>query len=169
VCGAPGGHRTLAVVASGIVYRERLGAPWWAWPAAVAAAAFAATELMLGAPALRHPVTYVVAAALGLAGVWVVSRIKISIDTEYLHVDDAHLPRSVISEVTVIDAAARRDLLGPDADPLAFVITRPWIPGGVRVDLDDPDDPTPYWFISSRHPERLAAALRAPDRTPSAA
>jgi hypothetical protein len=156
-------------VAPGIVYRERLTAPWWAWLAAVAAAAFAATELGLGAPALRHPVTYVVATALALAGVWALSRIKISVDSEHLHVDDAHLPRSVIGEVTVIDAAARRDLLGPDADPLAFVITRPWVPGGVRVDLVDPDDPTPYWFISSRHPERLAAALRAPDRTPSAA
>jgi hypothetical protein len=26
--------------------------------------------------------------------------------------------------------------------------------------LDDPDDPTPYWLISSRHPDRLLAALR---------
>jgi hypothetical protein len=155
-------------VASGIVYRERLSAPWWAWPAAVAAAAFAATELALGAPALRHPLTYAVAVVLALAGVWALSRIKISVDSEYLHVDDAHLPRSVIGEVTVIDAAGRRDLLGPDADPLAFLITRPWIPGGVRVDLVDPNDPTPYWFISSRHPERLAAALRASDRTPTA-
>ena len=155
-------------MASGIVSRERLSAPWWAWPAAVAAAAFAATELALGAPALRHPLTYAVAVVLALAGVWALSRIKISVDSEYLHVDDAHLPRSVIGEVTVIDAAGRRDLLGPDADPLAFLITRPWIPGGVRVDLVDPNDPTPYWFISSRHPERLAAALRASDRTPTA-
>jgi hypothetical protein len=163
-----GGSPYPALVASGIVYRERLSAPWWAWPAAVAAAAFAATELALGAPALRHPLTYAVAVVLALAGVWALSRIKISVDSEYLHVDDAHLPRSVIGEVTVIDAAGRRDLLGPDADPLAFLITRPWIPGGVRVDLVDPNDPTPYWFISSRHPERLAAALRASDRTPTA-
>jgi len=151
------------------VYRERLIVPWWAWPTALALAAFAATELALGAPALRHPVTYVVAGALALVGLWTLSRIKISVDTDHLHVDDAHLPRSVIGEVTVIDAAARRDLLGPDADPLAFVIMRPWIPGGVRIDLDDPDDPTPYWFVSTRHPERLAAALRASDRASSAA
>jgi hypothetical protein len=29
----------------------------------------------------------------------------------------------------------------------------------VKVLLDDPDDPTPYWLISSRHPRQLAAAV----------
>jgi hypothetical protein len=142
-------------------YRERLVVPWWWWPLALAVAAFAATELAIGAVALRHPVTYVVAGALAVAGVLALSRITITVDAEHFSVDDARLPLAVISAVTVIDAPARRDLLGPDADPLAFVITRPWISGGVRVDLDDPDDPTPYWFISSRHPDRLAAALRS--------
>lgn len=148
-------------------YRERLGAPWWMWLAAVAVAAFIATELGIGAVALRHPLTYAVTTALALAGVWALSRITIAVDAEHLHVDDAHLPHAVIGEVTVIDAAARRELLGPEADPLAFVITRPWIPGGVRIDLIDPDDPTPYCFVSSRHPERLAASLRAARPVPS--
>jgi hypothetical protein len=31
----------------------------------------------------------------------------------------------------------------------------------VLVVLDDPDDPTPYWLVSSRHPERVLSALRA--------
>lgn len=150
-----------------IVYRERLSVPWWAWAAAVGAGAFVATELAIGAPALRHPITYTIAVALALAGVWALSRISMSVDATHLHVDDAHLPRSVIGAVTVVDAAGRRELLGPEADPLAFVITRPWIAGGVRIDLDDPDDPTPYWFVGSRHPERLAAALRVRDRKPS--
>ena len=142
-------------------YRERLAVPWWAWPAALVLAAFVATELAIGALALRNPLTYAVAGAAALAGVAALSRIRVAVDAEHLHVDDAHLPLSVVGDVTVIDAQARRDLLGQDADPLAFVIQRPWIPGGVRIDLDDPSDPTPYWFISTRHPERLAAALRA--------
>ena len=145
-------------MASG-VYRERLTAPWWAWPVAVAVSAFVATELAIGAFALRSPLTYIVAGVLALAGVAALSRIRIAVDDEDLHVDDARLPRLFIGEVTIIDAEARRDLLGQDADPLAFVIMRPWIPGGVRVEVDDPADPTPYWFVSSRHPARLAAAL----------
>jgi hypothetical protein len=27
--------------------------------------------------------------------------------------------------------------------------------------LDDPDDPTPYWVVSTRHPEKLATAIVA--------
>jgi hypothetical protein len=33
------------------------------------------------------------------------------------------------------------------------------VPGGVRVDVADDDDPTPYWLVSSRRPAALAAAL----------
>jgi hypothetical protein len=29
------------------------------------------------------------------------------------------------------------------------------------VVLEDPDDPTPYWLVSCRHPDRLLAALRS--------
>jgi hypothetical protein len=29
------------------------------------------------------------------------------------------------------------------------------------VVLDDPDDPTPYWLVSARHPDRLLAALHS--------
>ena len=29
------------------------------------------------------------------------------------------------------------------------------------VVLDDPEDPTPYWLVSSRRPEKVLAALRA--------
>jgi hypothetical protein len=141
-------------------YRERLSVPWWLWPVALAVSAFIATELAAGALALRSPITYAIAAALAVAAVWALSKIKISVDADHLHVDDARLPRSVIANVTVIDSNERRDLLGQDADPLAFFILRPWIRGGIRVDLDDPADPTPYWFVSSRHPDRLAAALR---------
>ena len=33
--------------------------------------------------------------------------------------------------------------------------------GGIRVDVADPTDPTPYWLVSSRHPEAVAAGLES--------
>ncbi len=90
---------------------------WWLWPAALAGSAFIATELAIGAFALRNPITYVVAAVLALAGVVALNRIRIAIDRDELRVDDARLPLAAISEVTVIDADARRDLLGQDSRP----------------------------------------------------
>ncbi len=151
-------------MAQEIAYRERLSVAWWLWPAAIAGSAFIATELAIGAFELRNPLTYVVAALLAIAGLLALNRIRIAVKVDELRVDDARLPLSAIGNVSVIDAEARRDLLGQDADPLAFIIQRPWIPGGVRIDLDDPDDPTPYWYVSSRHPADLAAALQTSGR-----
>ena len=37
---------------------------------------------------------------------------------------------------------------------------RPYLSRAVRIGIDDPADPTPYWLVSSRRPDRLAAALR---------
>ena len=65
----------------------------------------------------------------------------------------------MIADVVALDAAGKRELLGVGADPLAFVVQRPWMPGAVQVELDDPADPTPYWVVSSRHPVELATAL----------
>jgi len=62
--------------------------------------------------------------------------------------------------VAVLTPESKRDLLGPYTEPHAFVIQRPWVSGAVQIRLDDPADATPYWIVSSRHPERLAAALR---------
>ena len=108
-------------------------------------------------------VVYTVAGLLGLAGALALSWIRIEVDpaARELRVDDARLPLDVIAAVTPIAPAERRDLLGRDADPLAFVIQRPWVPGGIRVDLDDPADPTPYWYVSTRRPDELAATIRA--------
>ena len=33
---------------------------------------------------------------------------------------------------------------------------RPYIKTAVEITLDDPDDPVPYWLVSTRHPHRLA-------------
>jgi len=149
-------------------YRERLSVPWWWWLAALALAGMMAAEIFLGRPGLLTYLPYAVLVPAVLFGLWRLGRIDITVDDTELRVDDARLPREFVAEVVPLDANARRDLLGPHADPLAFVIQRPWIGGAVQVVLDDPDDPTPYWVISSRRPGRLAAALAPGSAGPSA-
>jgi hypothetical protein len=81
----------------------------------------------------------------------------------------AELPASAIGEVTVLDAEAARRRRGVDADPRAFVVLRGWVRGAVTVQVNDPMDPTPYWFVSTRQAEALAAALRAASSTQNVA
>ena len=58
-------------------------------------------------------------------------------------------------------ASAKSAALGRQLDPAAYVVHRAWIGPMVLVVLDDPDDPTPYWLVSCRRPDRVLAALRS--------
>jgi hypothetical protein len=140
-------------------YRERLSVPWWWWLAAIGLTALLAAEVFLGAPGVATYLPYLVLLPVVLAGLWWLGRIRIEVTDEEFVVDDARLPLRYIAAVFELDGLAKRDLLGPAAEPYAFVIQRPWLPGAVRVVLDDPADPTPYWLISTRAPAELRAAL----------
>jgi hypothetical protein len=144
-----------------MLWSERLAVPWWLWLAGLGLAAGLATEVYLGAPGRPLWLPYLVVLPLTAAGLWALGRIRVSVAEGELRVDDAHIPVRYIGEVTVLDAAAKRLVLGPHAEPYAFVVQRPWVAGAVQVHLADPADPTPYWVVSSRRPDRLAAALEA--------
>jgi hypothetical protein len=79
----------------------------------------------------------------------------------------AHIAVADTGAVQPLDAHEMRLLAGRDADARAYLLIRPYLRRGVRVEITDPADPAPYWLVSSRRPDRLAAALaaaRSPDR-----
>ncbi|GAA2085693.1 DUF3093 domain-containing protein [Pseudolysinimonas kribbensis] len=71
----------------------------------------------------------------------------------------AHLPLAVVHAVRAVEGDEAGAERGVRLDARAFLLIRGWIPDLVRVELDDPSDPTPYWLVSTRHPRRLVAAL----------
>jgi hypothetical protein len=140
-------------------YTERLTVAWWLWLPAIALVGLLAFEVLLLGPSLATFLPYLVLLPFATVVLWRLGRIRVAVQDDELFVDDARLPLHFVADATVLDAAAKRDLLGPYAVPYAFVIQRPWIAGAVQVHLNDPADPTPYWIVSSRHPAALAAAL----------
>lgn len=142
-------------------YSERLGLPWWAWPVGLALAGLLAAELWMGATGVRAWLPFVLLLPAAAATLWWLGRIRVEVRAGELRVDDAHLPVRHVADAVPLDAAGRREVLGVGADPLAFVVQRPWVGGAVQVVLDDPNDPTPFWVVSSRRPVELAAALIA--------
>lgn len=85
---------------------------------------------------------------------------KIEVTGGHLVCGQAKLPVSVISAGSLIAEADVRREMGPDLDARAFVTVRGWVPTMVRLTLDDPEDDTPYWLVSTRRPEELLAALQ---------
>lgn len=142
-------------------FHERLHVSWWAWPLPLIAAVLLAAETHMGYPGLFAWLPYAVFVPIAIAVPLWLGRMKIEIRAHELWVGDAHLPLRCVEDVDVITAAEKRHALGPDLDPAAFIVLRPWVKTAVRVWLDDPDDPTPYWVISTRRPEELAGLLKA--------
>jgi hypothetical protein len=142
-------------------YTERLGVSIWAWPTATVAAFLLGFEVLMGFTAVPAWVPFVALIPVTAAILLWAGRIRVTVTDGELRVDDARLPVSVIGDVIALDAGGKREALGVGSHPLAFVIQRPWIGPAVQVLLDDPDDPTPFWVISTRHPVELATALLA--------
>jgi hypothetical protein len=141
-------------------FRERLYASWWTWPLPIVAAVLLAIEVHMGIPAVPAWLPYLVLVPIAVALPLWVGRTKIEIRGGELWVSKAHLPLRFVEDAELISAGQRRRALGPDLDPAAFVVHRPWVATSVRVWLDDPDDPTPYWVFSTRRPKELVGLLR---------
>jgi hypothetical protein len=148
-------------------YDERLTVPWYWWPPALAVVGMVAAQLGLGVAVIPPWLPAVVLVPVTAVALWWSGRLRVWVVADpgggELRVDDARLPLRHVADAIPVDAAGQRELLGPAADPLAFVVRRPWMRGAVQVVLDDPADPTPYWLISAPAPERLAAALTGAD------
>jgi len=143
---------------SGVRYRERLVPPllWWVLGALFALSVFAAVVVAAGSTwALAATAVALVGAGALLAAGAVVITVS---DTE-LAVGRARLELAYVAGCVPLEADAASRRAGPEADARAYLVLRPYVTTAVEVTLDDPDDPVPYWLVSTRHPRELAAAL----------
>jgi len=86
-------------------------------------------------------------------------RSTITLDSEELRIDRAHIDIKYLGSATVLDSPAMRLLRTRDADPAAYLAIKFWMPKGIKITVVDPRDPTPYWLITSNRGEELAALL----------
>lgn len=141
------------------LYRERLWpSPW----------VFLATALVIPASLLVFlPISTVagVICAIVLYGAILVTLVlttpTLEVTADSFAAGRARLPRAVVGSVDSFDGEEATAERGTRLDARAWLLLRGWIPGVVRVQLDDPSDPTPYWLVSTRQPRRLAEALRS--------
>lgn len=149
-------------------FRERLHVPlrWW-----VQGTMLIATLWLALVVAIPDVVAWsVTAVCLGLLGAFFASYggAEVRVQDGELRVGRAHIDAHHLGAVAALDAEQTRRTAGRDADARAFLVLRPYLKRSVRVGIDDPADPAPYWLISTRRPDQLAAAIGALTRAPSA-
>jgi hypothetical protein len=141
-------------------YEERLTAPrsWWLISFLVGLS-MALILLPFGTLPLLAGLVGGTAVAAVMASSY--GSIRIRVVGGSLIAGDAKIPVAALGEAEILDAEEARAWRTYKADTRAFLLLRAYIPTALRVEVTDPDDPTPYLYLSTREPERLAEALKA--------
>ncbi|MGX5680334.1 DUF3093 domain-containing protein [Schumannella luteola] len=141
-----------------VKYAERLWpAPWL----------YLATALVIPASLLVFlPISevagIVVAVVLyaGCVALLLLAAPRIEVTESELVAGKARIPLSLVGAIATARGDDARQERGPGLDARAWLLIRGWVDPVVKVQITDPQDPTPYWLLSTRRPDALAAALR---------
>lgn len=87
--------------------------------------------------------------------------IRIRVVGDALIAGEAKIPVAALGEAEILNAEEARAWRTYKADTRAFMLLRSYIPTALRVQVTDPEDPTPYLYLSTREPEQLVAALES--------
>lgn len=142
-------------------YDERLTVPirWW-----VQAIMFLATiwiAFIVATPAWVAWGVTAVCVLLTAMTFFNIGSARVAIDGQVLYAGRAHIDLGFLGAPEVLDAEQTRLSAGRDADARAYFLLRPYLKQSIRVPINDPRDPTPYWLIACRRPGELAAVLSA--------
>lgn len=146
-------------------YRERLAPSLWLLVAAAVCAPMAALAL--------SPIDTTVALIGGVVlGVGIVVALmalspRVEIADGVLRAGPARIDVAHLGEPRAVTGEEARAARGPALDRRSWLLIRGGIDGIVTIPVTDPLDPTPAWVISSRTPDRLAAAIRRAQLTRS--
>lgn len=141
-------------------YDERLTAPrsWWL---IAGLTGVAAALMLLPLGTLPMLAGLVAGAALAAVAVSAYGSVRVRVVAGSLVAGDARIPLSALGEADALGTDEARAWRTHKADPRAHMVLRGYVPTAVRVRVTDPEDPTPYIYVSTREPDRLVAALAA--------
>lgn len=145
-------------------YSERLHVPlrWWA-QGTMLVATFWLTLLVALPESLAWALTAVAMVLMGV--LFLAYGARITVGGSRLTAGKAHIDVKHLGAVEALDKETTRRAAGVEADARAYLLLRPYLKRSVRVAIADPDDSTPYWLISTRHPDALVEALEGAGAT----
>lgn len=73
----------------------------------------------------------------------------------------ASIPRSLLGSAIEVPKERIFQERGPNLDPASFKVFQGTVKTAVKIYIEDPEDPTPYWIVSTRQPKKLIEALNS--------
>jgi drug/metabolite transporter (DMT)-like permease len=139
------------------IYREKLWPAWWLF---VATALVIPASLLVFVP-INFTTGVIVAIVLytGCCVALLLGAPLIEVTNQYLRAGRATLPIEAVGVATAFRGDEARLQRGQQLDARAWLMIRGWVAPVATVTVVDEEDPTPYWLLSTRNPEALAAAI----------
>jgi hypothetical protein len=106
-------------------------------------------------PALVGVVVVLAAVVTGL----VLASVPVRVADGELVAGPARIPVTLLGPAEPLHGDDARHARGPGLDARAYLLVRGWVHPMVRVSVQDPQDPTPYWLVATRRPDELARAI----------
>ncbi|MCX6441016.1 MAG: DUF3093 family protein [Actinobacteria bacterium] len=104
-------------------------------------------------------------AVCALSGLLLILAVKsalvIEVDEVELRVGNAHIELKYLDTTISLSTDDMKRIRTRDANPSAFLAIRFWNAHGVKVELNDIRDSTPYWLITSKKSQELAQLLNS--------
>lgn len=139
------------------LYEERLWPSIWVW---VVAACVAGASVLVFAPiSMTTGVIAAIVVGIVLIVLLVLSTPRIRVTQAELEVGRARIELRFVGDVEGFLDEAATEQRGTALNALSFQCIRGWISPVVRIEITDEKDRTPYWITSTRHPQKLVAAL----------
>ena len=145
-----------------VIYSETVWPSWFAMSPIVLIAPSIAlvitpfTDFVVATLAGSVAFVFCLIAVLAMAPKIVVTKNRNQIT---LHVKNAAIDAKHIGSITVITKDEVRAERGPRLDARSFRVFQTSVSEMVKIHIDDKEDPTPYWLLSTRNPSQLIMAL----------
>lgn len=140
-------------------YRERLSPSLWLLVTVALAGPMVSLVFVPVGPAISLISGAAVSAAL--ISLFIAATPVVAVEGTVLRAGHAHIDVRHLGDPVALSGDEARAARGPGLSARGWHLIRGGIDGIVLVPNIDPDDPVDSWTISSRTPDRLAAAIRA--------
>lgn len=138
------------------MHSEQLRVPlsWWLLALAFAASLVVAIWAYLGIGwGLGAALVSLAVVALWFEGY---GRVPVAVDERGVTAGPSLLEWPYVGRAEALDPDQLSTAMHEGSNAAAYYLTRPYTKGAVRIEVDDPADPHPYWLVSTRHPQRVA-------------
>jgi hypothetical protein len=147
-------------------YRERLSPSLWVF---LSTALVLPASILVFAPLTTIPGVLVgtlvgIALYAGAVGVLLGTAPVLEVTPGTVRVGRATIPAELVGACTSYRREEATIQRGRLLDARAWLCIRGWVDPVVKMEIADPQDPTPYWLVSTRRPGEFIDAVTASQR-----